>query len=341
MATIFVAGGGAWGTALACHAARLDHAVTLWAREPTVIADVAEKHENSAFLPRIALPPSIVATSDLSLASSAELIVLVPPAQHLRALAEAVRGYVRDDACLVVASKGMEEHSLRLLSDVLREACPNVGPDRVAFLSGPSFAREVAHGLPTDVVAASEGKTAAHVAQRFLHSPLFRVYTSDDPIGVQVGGAVKNVIAIAAGACDGLRFGNNARAALVTRGLAEITRLGVALGADPLTFLGMAGAGDLFLTCGGDLSRNRTLGLKIAEGIEARAWVESQTSVAEGYTTALAARALSLREGVEMPITEQVHAVLHEGRPLLEAIRQLLTREFKDEQLGLRPRTRT
>ncbi len=337
MATIFVAGGGAWGTALACHATRQDHAVTLWARERTVVDDINERHENRGFLPRIVLPQALRATDDLSLAANAELVVLVPPAQHLRALAEALRDHVRDDACVVVASKGMEEHSLRLMSEVLAECCPKIGAERIAFLSGPSFAREVAHGLPTDVVAASVGKTAALLAQRFLHSPLFRVYSSDDPIGVQVGGAVKNVIAIAAGACDGLQLGHNARAALVTRGLAEITRLGVALGADPLTFLGMSGAGDLFLTCGGDLSRNRTLGRKIAEGIDARAWVESQTSVAEGYHTALAARAIGLREGVEMPITEQVHAVLHEGRPLLEAIQRLLTRPFKDEQLALRP----
>lgn len=337
MAAVTVIGGGAWGTALAAHAARLDHDVVLWAREAEVVDAISSSHENPIFLPHVPLPHALRATTDpVAAARFGEVVLFVPPAQHLRVVAESVRPGLREGALVVVASKGLEERSLKLLSDVIGEALPSVDPSRRVFLSGPSFAREVAKGLPTDVVAASSGKDAALEVQRVLHSPLLRVYTSADPIGVQVGGAVKNVIAIAAGASDGLRFGLNARAALVTRGLAEIARLGVALGADPLTFLGLAGAGDLFLTCTGDLSRNRTLGLEVAKGIDPAAWVASHKVVAEGYHTAAAAHLLAKKMGVEMPITEQVYQVLHQGRPLLDAIKELVTREGKDETRGLR-----
>jgi glycerol-3-phosphate dehydrogenase (NAD(P)+) len=336
MAKIAVLGGGAWGTALAAHAARLDHSVQLWARDVEVVESIVARHENPGFLPRISLPRSLHATTDaIAAVADAEMVLLVPPAQHLRAVAERVRGALRKDASVVVASKGIEERSLMLLSDVMREALPEVSADRVAFLSGPSFAREVVHGLPTDVVVASSRADTVRAIQEALHAPLMRIYASDDPIGVQVGGAVKNVIAIAAGAGDGLRFGLNARAALVTRGLAEIARLGVALGANPLTFLGLSGAGDLFLTCTGALSRNRTLGLEIAKGVDPVAYVASQTTVAEGYHTAAAAHALAQKLGIDMPITEEVFLVLHEGKPLLEAVKALVTRHSTEEGLGL------
>ena len=206
------------------------------------------------------------------------------------------------------------------MTDVVKETMPRVTPDRLAVLSGPSFAREVASGLPTDVVAASTGMEAARAVQAALHSPMFRVYASGDMIGVQVGGAIKNVIAVAAGACDGLSLGLNARAALTTRGLAEMSRLGVALGADPLTFLGLAGVGDLFLTCGGHLSRNRTLGMAVAQGQDPQEYVKAHKSVAEGFRTSAAAWALATAKGVDVPITEQVFHVLHEGRPLMDAM---------------------
>jgi len=338
MAKVAVLGGGAWGTALAAHAARLDHAVTLWAREPEVVEAIRARHENTAFLPRVPLPHSLVATTDpREAARGAELILLVPPAQHLRAVASDIAAALRDDAILVVASKGIEERSQMLLSEVLREVLPDVPSSRVAFLSGPSFAKEVGRGLPTDLVAASTDKHTTRAVQDALHAPLLRIYASEDPIGVQVGGAVKNVIAIAAGASDGLRLGLNARAALVTRGLAEIARLGVALGGDPLTFLGLSGAGDLFLTCTGDLSRNRTLGLEIAKGIDPAAYVRSHATVAEGYYTAAAVHAVAQRVGVEMPISEQVYEVLHRGKPLLDALTALVTRGYKEEDRGLRP----
>jgi glycerol-3-phosphate dehydrogenase (NAD(P)+) len=231
---------------------------------------------------------------------------------------------------VTIASKGIEEEKLELMSQVLTETMPDLDPKSFVFLSGPTFAREVASGLPTDVVAASKGMKAARRLQPWLHSPTFRVYTSGDPVGVEVGGAMKNVIAVAAGASDGLDLGSNARAALITRGLAEITRLGVALGADPLTFLGMSGVGDLVLTCTGDLSRNRTLGKKVAAGFDPEAYLASQRTVAEGFNTSAAAHALAQKIGVDMPITEQVYHVLHKRRPLLEALRILLTREYKE-----------
>jgi glycerol-3-phosphate dehydrogenase (NAD(P)+) len=338
MGTIAVVGGGAWGTALASHAARLDHSVTIWAHEPEVVEEINTRHTNGAFLPHTMLPMSVRASNNPQEAvSRAELVVLVPPAQHVRRVATLIAPFVPTNAVVVVASKGIEESRLALMSEVIEEVMPLLGRERLAFLSGPSFAREVAQGLPTDVSVASYKKLASLKVQQLLHSPLFRVYSSDDVIGVQIGGAVKNVIAIAAGACDGLHFGHNARAALVTRGLAEITRLGVSLGADPLTFLGMAGAGDLFLTCSGNLSRNRTLGLKIAEGIDPQIYLAERKSVAEGFYTAAAAHELAQKRGVDMPIVEQVFHVLHRSRPLLEAIRLLLTRAFKDETLGLRP----
>jgi len=334
---IAVVGGGAWGTALAAHARRLEHDVTLWSLEPEVTEAVNAKRENTPYLPGVHLPSGIRASTDAhEVVQGAALVVLVPPSEHLRGICARVATALPPGAVLVVASKGIEVATRALMSDVVAAALPGWPAERLAFLSGPSFAREVASGLPTDVVAASKGMVAAQAVQAALHSPLFRVYASGDPVGVQVGGAVKNVIAVAAGACDGLSLGLNARAALTTRGLAEISRLGVALGADPLTFLGLAGVGDLFLTCGGDLSRNRRLGMAVAQGQDPKAYVAANRSVAEGFHTSAAAWALAQERGVDMPITEQVFHVLHRGRPLLDAIRLLVTRSHKEELLGIR-----
>jgi len=336
MARLAVVGAGAWGTALACHAARLGHTVAMWAREPEVVEEIDGRGTNSLYLPDVSLPAGIRAFSDAAEAvSSAEVVILVPPSKHLRSVSGMLAGALSPEAVLVVASKGIEEESLKLMSEVLAETLPELDERRLAFLSGPSFAREVAQGLPTDVVLGSRQMLAAQVVQPMLHSPVFRVYSSPDPIGVQVGGAVKNVAAVAAGACDGLSFGTNARAALITRALAEITRLGVALGADPLTFLGLAGVGDLVLTCTGELSRNRTLGKQIAEGVDPKEYLASRRSVAEGFFTSAAAYHLSRELDVDMPITDHVFHVLHRGRPLLEAVRLLLSREFKEELRGM------
>jgi glycerol-3-phosphate dehydrogenase (NAD(P)+) len=337
MAEVAVIGAGAWGTALACHAARKGHAVRLWALEPEVVEDVARRRRNSLYLPDQELPAELRATGDAAeAASGAKVVIVVPPSRHLRAVSTRLRGALGHDAVLVVATQRIEEASLKLMSEVLAETLPERAPERSAFLSGPSFAKEVARGLPTDVVLASERGVAAREVQPLLHASAFRVYSSQDPVGVQVGGAVKNVVAVAVGACDGLGLGANARAALITRGLAEITRLGVALGADPLTFLGMSGVGDLVLTCTGDLSRNRTLGKKVAEGVDPQEYLAGQRTVAEGFSTAAATWALAQKLGVDMPITEDVYHVLHRGRPLREAVRLLVSRDFKAELDGIR-----
>ncbi len=337
MATLAIVGSGAWGTALACHSARLGHAVTMWTYEREVAEEINTRHTNSPYLPDVSIPEGVRASSDPAEAvSGAEVVILVPPSKHLRAVSGLLAGAVSREAVVVVASKGIEEETLKLMSEVLAETMPDVDADRLAFLSGPSFAREVAQGLPTDLVLASGGMVAARVVQPMLHSPMFRIYTSSDPIGVQVGGAVKNVAAVATGACDGLGFGTNARAALITRALTEITRLGVTLGAEPLTFLGLAGVGDLVLTCTGDLSRNRTLGKQVAEGVDPKEYLASRRSVAEGFFTSAAAYDLSRKLEVDMPITDHVFHVLHRGRPLLEAVQLLITRDFKEELRGIR-----
>jgi len=337
MSNVAVIGAGAWGTALAIHAARMGHSVRLWAREPEVLESAVAARENRPFLPGFALPPSVTVTLDSAEAvRDAELVILVPPSKFVRAVAGMLASSLPRGALVAVASKGIEESSLKLMSEVLAEVLPEVPASRVAFLSGPTFAKEVAMGLPCDIVAASKDAGACEPIQRMLHAPTFRVYASGDPVGVEVAGALKNVIAIAAGACDALSLGLNARAALLTRGLAEITRFGVALGADPLTFLGLAGMGDLVLTCTGELSRNRHLGVEIAKGVDAATYVATQRTVAEGFYTAHAAYDLAQKLGIDSPIVEQVYFVLHRERPLLDALRLLVTRDFKDELRGIR-----
>lgn len=336
MAKVAVIGAGAWGTALAIHAARVGHDVVLWAREPEVVESAARERENTLFLKGFRLPDNLRATGDArAAASDADLVVLVPPSKFLRAVAGSLAGAIGPRALVTVAAKGIEESTLKLMSEVIGEVLPEIGPDRIAFLSGPNFAKEVAAGLPADAVIASKGMSAARAVQPLLHAPLYRVYASGDPIGVEVGGALKNVIAIAAGACDALELGNNARAAIITRGLAEMTRFGVALGADPLTFLGLAGMGDLVLTCTGDLSRNRQLGMEIAKGADPGAYLAARRTVAEGYFTSRAAHDLARKLGIDAPIVTQVHLVLHEKRPLMEALRALMTREMKEELRGI------
>ncbi len=333
---IAVVGAGAWGTALACHAARMGHRVRLWAFEPEVAGEINARHTNETYLKDAVLPESIAASSDPNeVVDGAEMVILVPPSRHLRRVTAGLAGAIGRDALVVVATKGLEEGSLALAEQVLAETLPEVGDDRRVILSGPSFAREVYREKPTDVVAACRLGAALVRVQEMLHTPMFRVYASTDPVGVQVGGSVKNVLAVATGAADAAGMGPNARAALMTRGLAEMTRLGIALGGRPLTFLGLAGVGDLILTCTDDLSRNRTLGRRIAEGVDPAKYVAEQKAVAEGYLTSAACHELARRHGVEMPITEQVFHVLHRGRSLAEAVQQLVSRKFKDELQGI------
>ena len=337
MSKVAILGSGAWGTALAIHAARMAHSVTMWAFEQEVANEIQQQHTNSTYLPAFVLPSSIQATVDLAEAVvSAEVVILVCPSKYLRDLCSQLAQCLPSQAIVLVATKGIEPSSLKFGSGILDDTLPHVGYERRAVLSGPSFAKEVAHGRPTDVVVASKAMIAAKKIQPLLHGARFRVYASADPIGVEVGGALKNVIAIAMGACDRLQLGHNARAALMTRGLAEMTRLGVPLGADPLTFLGLAGVGDLILTCTGELSRNRTLGWNIAEGVDPHSFLESRRSVAEGFLTSRAAYELAQLHKIDMPITEQVYHVLHQGRPLHEAVQQLIERNFKEELQGIR-----
>lgn len=340
LSRIAVVGAGAWGTALAIHAARRGHEVRLWAREDDVVRDIATHRQNRLFLPDVDLPPSIRASTDpAEICDGADLVLLVPPSAHLRKVAAAFAPHLGQRgtrAPIAIATKGIEAETHRLTVDVVAEAVPGLSAGDLVVVSGPSFAREVAAGLPTDVVAASKNDAHAALVQSALHSPFFRVYTSRDPIGVEIGGALKNVLAIAAGACDGLGLGTNARAALVTRGLSEMARLGVAMGGEPLTFMGLSGVGDLILTTTGALSRNRALGLKIAEGVDPVAYLASQVTVAEGYGTAKAGYELARLHHVDVPITEQVYRVLHEGKPLLEAMKSLMTRAQKEELWGFR-----
>ncbi|MBX6330438.1 MAG: NAD(P)-dependent glycerol-3-phosphate dehydrogenase [Gemmatimonadaceae bacterium] len=325
-----VIGAGAWGTALADLLARNGHAVMLWAYEPDVAESVNAHHVNPRFLPGAVLDPAVRATADLAAAMDrAELVLYVTPSHVLRSVARQGACAVPADAMLVVATKGIERETLAVMTQVLRDELPG---RPVVALSGPSFAAEVAARQPTAVVAASSDARAAERAQRALSGEGFRVYTHDDELGVELGGALKNVMAIATGMAEGLGLGYNSRAALITRGLAEITRLGVALGASPRTFAGLAGLGDLVLTCTGALSRNRSLGMEIARGATLDAVLAARDTVAEGVVTTHSAHALAAREGIEMPIVEAVYRILVDHHSPRDAISALMRRELRAEQ---------
>lgn len=325
-----VVGAGAWGTALADLLARNGHAVTLWAREPDVVDTINRQHENARFLRGVALAPSLSATENLSAAlGGAELVTFAAPSHVLRQIVRSGAGEVGASATLVVASKGIERESLAIMTTVVEQELPGRA---VVALSGPSFAAEVGARQPTAVVAASTSVTAAELAQLSFSSSEFRVYTHDDVTGVELGGSLKNVMAVATGIAEGLGLGFNSRAALITRGLAEMTRLGVALGAQPATFAGLAGLGDLVLTCTGALSRNRAVGVEIGKGSTLEDALAGKDTVAEGVLNTQSARALAERVGVEMPIVDAVHRVLFEQQPARRAIAELMTRELRAEQ---------
>ncbi len=325
-----VVGAGAWGTALATVLAENGHDVVVWAFEPDVADAINTRHENPRFLPGVTLATTIRATHDEAAAlREAEFVVLATPSHVLRQVARACAPAVAIEATLVVATKGIEEDTLALMTDIVAAELP--GRPVIAF-SGPSFAAEVAARQPTAIVAASRDAAAATRVQAVFSSPSFRVYTHDDVTGVALGGALKNVMAVATGISDGLGLGFNARAALITRGLAEITRLGVRLGAMPATFAGLAGVGDLVLTCTGSLSRNRSVGLEIGRGRTLAEVMAGRETVAEGITTARSAFALAAREHVDMPIVAAVHRVLFERQPARWALVELMTRELKGER---------
>jgi glycerol-3-phosphate dehydrogenase (NAD(P)+) len=324
-----VVGAGAWGTALADLLARNDQRVTLWAYEADVVESINARHENSRFLAAAILHDAVRATGNLDEAvRGADLVVFVTPSHVLRPIARRAADDVGAGTTLVVASKGIERETLALMTDVISD---EIARRPVVGFSGPSFAREVVQRQPTAVVAASRNPDASVCVQQAFSSDAFRVYTHHDVIGVELGGSLKNVMAIATGMAEGLGLGYNPRAALITRGLAEMTRLGVALGADPLTFAGLAGIGDLVLTCTGALSRNRQLGVEIGQGRRLDDVLAARETVAEGVYTTQSAHALASREEIDMPIVAAVYRILFEGTDPRRAIGELMTRELRAE----------
>jgi len=332
--TLAIIGGGGWGTALSCVLATRFEEVRLWVREPDLAERMRASRVNDVFLPGVRLPKNIAPAHSLEAAlSGSDIVISAMPSHVVRELYEEMLPWLTPTTRLVSATKGLEGESLLRMSQVIRAV---VGDSyRLVVISGPSFASEVAAGNPTAVVAASEDTDVAREIQNSFSGPTFRVYASGDPIGVEIGGALKNVIAIGAGICDGLGMGHNAVAALITRGLAELTRLAVAAGGQAETLSGLAGLGDLVLTCTGDLSRNRKVGLQLAAGNALGRILEATPTVAEGVKTTSAAMRLAERFGVEMPITAEMHAVLNEGRPPAEAIRRLMGRSLREEFVGI------
>ncbi len=329
---IGVVGAGSWGTALANLLAAKGYGIDLWVYEPEVIAQIEQERENKVFLSGIPLAPTLTPTGDMVAAAGGKDLVLVAVPSHvMRETTSQMREHIQREAIVVTASKGIENATHLTMTGVLKQTLPHVPEEQLAVISGPSFAREVAMGFPTAVTVAAKNLAVAGVVQQVFATPSFRVYTNDDVLGVELGGAVKNVIAIAAGVIDGLGFGLNTRAALITRGQTEIRRLGVALGAKPRTFTGLAGIGDLILTCTGSLSRNHTLGQKIGFGMKLKEILADMRMVAEGVKTSQSVYNLSRKIGVDMPICHATYHILYEDLAPLEAVQRLMTRELKYE----------
>jgi glycerol-3-phosphate dehydrogenase (NAD(P)+) len=325
-----ILGAGSWGTALAVELAPRARNVRLWAFDAGLADQINEAKENTAYLPGFRLADNVRASDSLAeCLADAGVVLLVTPSQHLRKVIRQAAPLLRDDMLFVSATKGLETGSLARMSDIVRAECPF--PARVATLSGPTFAREIAMGQPAAVVIASPDQELASTIQRLFSGPCLRLYTNSDQTGVELGGALKNTIAIGAGIVEGLGLGNNTVAALVTRGLAEITRLAVAGGGDAKTLAGLAGLGDLVLTCTGDLSRNRRLGLELGRGRLLQHILSSTNMVAEGVDTTFAAMDLADRLGIEMPITCQMREVLAANKSAQDAIRHLMDRQLKGE----------
>lgn len=329
---IAVIGAGSWGTALADLLGRKGFRVDLWAFEAEVRDQIGSLGENKVFLPQCPLSENIHPTGDLAGAvSDKDLVLVVVPSHVMREVTGQMAHALSPDTVVMSASKGIENKTHLTMTGILAQTLPEMAANRFAALSGPSFAKEVAAKAPTVITAACKDAEVAQWVQRVFATPYFRVYVSEDVMGVELGGAVKNVIAIAAGIVDGLGLGLNARAALITRGLAEIRRLGQRLGANPDTFSGPSGAGDLILTCTGDLSRNHTVGKKIGQGMRLDQILAQMRMVAEGVKTAKSVRNLSLRLGVDMPISHEIYHLLYEDGSPKEALHRLMTRDLKHE----------
>ena len=328
-----VIGAGSWGTALANHLAECGHTVTLWARDAHLARRLESERENAPYLPGVRLQPQVSATNDaVAAVGESNVFISAVPSHAVRAVWQLMAPLLPEVATLVSATKGIEAGSLLTMSEVLRDTLPAEKSVDVTVLSGPSFAPEVSNRAPTAVVAAASSHGPAEAVQQMLSTPAFRVYTSTDPIGVELGGALKNVMALAAGVCDGLRLGANTRAALITRSLAEMTQLGVAMGARPQTFAGLSGLGDLVLTCTGERSRNHSVGVQLGQGRKLPDILSNMRMVAEGVTTAGCAVTLAARYGVEMPIAEKVNALLQGHISPDEAVMELMTRTLKHEE---------
>ncbi len=329
---VCVIGAGSWGTALAIVLAPRFARVLLWAHEADLVERMCSTRVNDIFLPGFSLPLNVEPTSDLGHAlENADVVIGVMPSRFARPLYRGMLPHLKPEMRFVSATKGLEQGTLSRLSEVAREVIAEKFPPRIAVLSGPTFAREVAGGEPTAVVIASEDRELAASIQRDFSGPTFRLYASDDPVGVEIGAALKNIIAIGAGICEGLGLGSNTLAALITRGLAEITRLAIALGGRPRTLSGLAGLGDLVLTCNGALSRNRSVGIELAKGRKLAEIVSAMTMIAEGVETTAAAVDLARKFQVDMPITEQMGAILEGRNSPREAIRELMERALKPE----------
>jgi len=329
---VCVIGGGSFGTAMAQLLAGKGYETRVWMREPELVKDVNEKHENTRYMAGFTLAPTLSATTVLAEAlAEAELVVHATPSQTARAVMKDAAPNIPLHVPIISVAKGIENGTLMTMTEVLEEALPEPYHPYIGVLSGPSFAKEIVQKLPTAVTIAANWDKVAQAAQKAFGTEYFRAYTLRDVVGVQLGGALKNVIAIAAGTADGLGLGHNTRAALITRGLAEITRVAVKKGANPLTLSGLAGMGDLVLTCTGELSRNRTVGMALGKGRKLKDIVAEMNQVAEGVKTAVSAHDLATRTGVELPICEQVYKIAHEDKPAKQAVFELMTRDLKSE----------
>lgn len=328
-----VIGAGAWGTALAKHLAEKGLTVRLWAYEADVAQAINTKHENPMFLPGVTLPRTLVATSSLADAvESCHGLLFVVPSHVTRPVLQTLAPYLSKPIPLISATKGIEEETAKLMTQVMDDVLPSPMRPMIMALSGPSFAAELSAGKPTALCLAGREQALVQQFQQTLMTPAFRLYADTDLIGVQLGGALKNVMALAAGVVDGLELGLNARAALITRGLAEIVRLGTAMGADPRTFYGLSGIGDLVLTCTGTLSRNHRVGIRLGKGEPLDHIVRGMRAVAEGVRTARAALDLARRHGIDMPITQEINAVLFDQKPCRKAVSDLMERDAKPEK---------
>jgi len=329
---IGVVGAGSWGTALANLLASKGYAIDWWVFEKEVNDQIRQSGENSVFLPGIKLSSNLLPSNDLAeVVSDKDVVLVVVPSHVVRETSLNMADHLSPDTIIVSASKGIENKTHLTMTGVLRETLLNIPSHRLAVLSGPSFAREVARNLPTVVTVASKDSAVAALVQQVMATPYFRVYTSEDVIGVELGGSLKNVIAIAAGVIDGLELGLNTRAALITRGMTEIRRLGLEMGANPRTFTGLAGFGDLILTCTGDLSRNHTVGQKIGQGEKVNDILGAMRMVAEGVKTAKSVYNLSRKLDVDMPISHETYRILYEDLAPREAVIRLMTRDLKQE----------